>query len=448
MTGAEHVFARGSGLPRAVRARGAHLEDETGRRYLDASGGAIVVGVGHGREEIAEVMARQASAVSYVHGTAFSTAAVEEYTAELAQVLPVDDARVYPVSGGSEAVETALKMARAYHLARGDDRSIVIGRHGSYHGNSRGALDVSGRMSLRAPYLPWLGPAAHVGSPQEYRCRFADETNAAGGARHPHGCGARHAAELAGLIEQLGPERVAAFIAEPIAGAALAAGVPPQDYWPAIVEVCHRYGVLVIADEVMTGFGRTGTWFGVDHWGVRPDLLTAGKGAGSGYWPLGLAVASGQVHETISSAGFVHGFTYSHHAVGAAVGREVLRILRDEELVSASARQGERLRAGLERALGDHLHVGDIRGRGLLVGVEFVADRGSRAPFLRAERVTEQVLAEAKRRGLLLYPSTGCADGVEGDGILLGPPLVIADDEIDEVVDILAQTVEAVLPGS
>ena len=286
----------------------------------------------------------------------------------------VDDPAIYPVSGGSEAIETALKMARAYHLARGEtERWIVIARWGSYHGNTLGALDLSGRRPLRRPYESWLGRFRHVSAAYPYR---AGEPGA-----NALASADELAAELDAAIQAAGPGSVAAFVAEPIVGATLAAAVPPDDYWPAIADVCRRHGVLLIADEVMTGFGRTGRWFGVDHWGVRPDLLVAAKGATSGYWPFGFVAASGTVHETIvDGPGFVHGFTYSHSPVGAAVAGEVLRILEDESLVEASARKGERLRDLLTAALGDHRAVGDIRGRGLMIGLELVEDRERREP--------------------------------------------------------------------
>jgi adenosylmethionine-8-amino-7-oxononanoate aminotransferase len=433
-----HVFRRGAGLPRVVRGRGCQLWDADGRRYLDAAGGAVVVGVGHGVEAVAEAIRAQAAEVAYAHGTAFSSEALEAYADELAAVVPVHDARVYPVSGGSEAIETALKMARAYHLARGEDRHVVVGRWGAYHGNTIAALDVGGREPLRAPYLPWLGQARHTLAPYEYRCPFPET--------HPRGCGARYADALERLIVEIGPGGVAAFVAEPVAGAALCAAVPPDDYWPAVVEVCRRHGVLVVADEVMTGFGRTGRWFGGDHWGLRPDILVLAKGAASGYWPLGLAVASGPVHQAISERGFTHGFTYSHHVVGAAAGRAVLRILRDRELVAAAESQGKRLRAGLQGRLDGHPAVGDVRGLGLLVGVELVADRGRRTPFPRGQRVTERVVAAARDRGLLVYSSTGHAGG-DGDLLLLGPPLVITDAEVDETIETLGEAIEAVLPS-
>ncbi len=424
-------FSRGSGpLPRIATGLGTQLWDADGKRYLDASGGAIVVGIGHGAAEVIDAAADQARQVAYVHASMFTSDALETYADALAEVLPVDDPRVYPVSGGGEAVETALKLARAYHLARGEDRHVVIGREGAYHGNSRGALDVSGRAPLRAPYVPWLGPARHTSTPYEYRCPFPDT--------HPVGCGARHAAVLEELFQA---EPVAAFIAEPIAGAALGGCVPPDDYWPAIAAVCRRYGVLLVADEVMTGFGRTGRWFGVDHWGVRPDILVAGKGAASGYWPLGLTVCSGVVHDTVARTGFTHGYTYSHHAVGAATGLATLRLIQERDLVTASAQQGKRLMDQLQTALADHPAVGDIRGRGLLIGVELVADRATRQPYPRAERVTERLVAAARDLGLLVYSSTGCADGVNGDLILLGPPLTVTDAEIEEITDLTASAV-------
>jgi adenosylmethionine-8-amino-7-oxononanoate aminotransferase len=430
------VFSRapGNDLPVVARGTGALLFDTNGRRYLDGSGGAIVVGIGHGVEEIGDAIAKQSKLVSYAHGTAFASAALEDYVAALSPLLPVDDPFVYPVSGGSEAVETALKMARAYHLARGEDRSIVIGRDGAYHGNTRGALDVSGRAGLRAPYLPWLGSARHTTAPYEYRCPFPS---------HPEACGARHAAELEKLIVAEGPENVAAFIAEPVSGAALGACVPPDDYWPAITAVCRKYGVLVIADEVMTGFGRTGKWFACEHWDVRPDILVAAKGAASGYWPLGFAACSGEVHEKI--AGFTHGFTYSHHVVGAAAGHAVLKVLQDRDLIAASERQGALLRSALHDALGDHPAVGDIRGLGLLCAVEFVQDRSTRTPYSRADRVAERIVAAGKDDGVLLYHSTGCADGVNGDLILLGPPLVITDAQVAELAERTATAVRKVL---
>jgi len=435
------VFRRAVDPPTAVRAEGVWVEDSAGRRYLDAAGGAIVVGIGHGDPVVAAVLAEQAGRLAYVHGSAFTTEALEAYAAELAEVLPVPGARVFPVSGGSEAVETALKLARAYHLARGEaERTLVVARHLSYHGNTRGALAVSGRPRLRGPYEPWLTHTIQVPAVQEYRCPAPG---------HPRRCGAWHAEQLEAAIEQAGPGRVAAFIAEPIGGAATGAAAPTDDYWPAVAEVCRRHGVLVIADEVMTGFGRTGRWFAADHWGLAPDILVAAKGASSGYWPLGLCVASSEVHDTVRTAGgFVHGLTFSHHPVGAAVGRAVLGRLRELGLVAAAAAKEDVLLGALRRHLGDSPAVGDIRGRGLLAGVELVADRETRRPFPPGERVIERVVAAARRHGLLVYWSKGCADGVAGDVVVLGPPLTITPEEIELAAVRLAAAIAEVGAGA
>jgi adenosylmethionine-8-amino-7-oxononanoate aminotransferase len=434
---AGHVFPRvfGRTLPIVDHGEGATLYGADGRSYLDAAGGAVVVNVGHGRRTVADVMAAQAGRVAYAHGTTFTSVALEAYAAELGEILPLDSPAIYPVSGGSEAIETALKMARAYHLARGEaGRQIVIARWGSYHGNSLGALDLSGRQPLRRPYEAWLGRFRHVSAAYPYRAG-EPRANALGDVTEL-------ATELERMILAAGPGTVAAFVAEPIVGATLGAVVPPDGYWPAIADVCRRHGVLLVADEVMTGFGRTGRWFGVDHWGVRPDLLVAAKGATSGYWPFGFAAAAGPVYEAIAAGGFVHGFTFSHSITGAAVAREVLRILRDEDLVTASAAKGERLLGLLAQRLADHPHVGEIRGRGLLVGLEIVEDRVSRAPFARAERRTEALVRAARERGVLVYSGTGNANGVDGDLVLLGPPFVVTDDELMRIVDGVAAAVD------
>ena len=443
MATSSRVFRRSvdPALPVAVRAEGATIWDADGRAYLDAAGGAVVVGIGHGRESVARVMAEQASRVAYAHGTAFTSEALERYAAALAPHLPLDDPSIYPVAGGSEAMESALKLVRSYHLARGEtERWIVIARWGSYHGNTLGALDLSGRKPLRRPYEAWLGRFRHVSAAYPYRAGEPG-ANALGDADEL-------ARELEQAIEAAGPGTVAAFVAEPIVGATLAAAVPPEGYWSAIAEVCRRHGVLLVADEVMTGFGRTGRWFGVDHWGVRPDILVGAKGATSGYFPYGLVAASGDVRDAVlAGPGFVHGFTYSHHAVGSAVAGEVLRILEDEGLVEASAAKGERLQAALQGRLSGHPNVGEIRGRGLLIGVELVADRESRAPFPRTDRVTEAVLRAARESGLLLYSGTGLADGTDGDAIVLGPPFVITDDDLEAIANRLTGAIEAVLPA-
>lgn len=434
-----NVFHRAADLPVAVSAEGVWITDIEGRRYLDACAGAIVNGVGHGRRTVAEAVSRQLATLDYVHAHSFTSPIVEEYASRLATHLPLPDARVFPISGGSEATETALKLARSYHLAKGaESRTVVLSRWGSYHGNTIGALDVSGRQGLRRGYEPWLGRFAHVPAVNEYRCPSD---------AHPDGCAGWHAACLEEAILGIGSERVAAFVAEPIGGATLGAAVPPEGYWEAVIEVCRRHDVLVIADEVMTGFGRTGEWFAIEHFlpsRVTPDIVIMAKGASSGYWPLGICAASGEVADVADSV-FDHGYTYSHHPGGAAAGMAVLDILESEDLITRSAGVGARLKAMVASTLGDHPNVGDVRGRGLLVGIEFVAERADRRPFPAAERLAERLRAAAIARGVIPYPVSGCADGIEGDGLLLGPPLTVTESELAVIVSGIADAVGDVL---
>jgi hypothetical protein len=432
-----HVFSRATrDLPTAVSAEGAWITDADGTRYLDGSGGAIVVNVGHGVASVIAAIGEQLERTQYVHPTAFTTRAVEAYAEEVAAILPMDDARIFPVSGGSEAVETALKMARAYHLAKGQGgRSMVIARRSSYHGNTLGALDASGKAPLRKPYTPWLGRCLHVSAAYEFRCENP---------QHPHGCGTWQAAELEKMITSYGEDTIAAFIAEPIAGATLGAAVPADDYWLAIADVCERHDVVLIADEVMTGFGRTGRWFGMDHWDIRPDILTAGKGTTGGYVPFGFAAASGRVHETIAAGpGFVHGFTWSHNALGAAAGLAVLGELK-AGLVDRSRELGARLLDGLRDALSDAPTVGDVRGLGLMIGIELVRDRETNEPFGRSAMVAERILQAARESGLLLYSSTGHVDGTSGDLVMLGPPFSISDDDATMLLERTTAAVRSV----
>jgi adenosylmethionine-8-amino-7-oxononanoate aminotransferase len=429
-----HVFHRTADPLTAAVTRGVWVHDDEGHQYLDAAAGALVVNVGHGDPDVVAALGGAARAIDYVHPTVFTTEVLESYAAELAPLVPVDDVRVYPTSGGAESVETALKLARAYHLARGEPgRDVVVSRSQSYHGNTLGALDASGRPSLRGPYEPWLGRFEQAPAANEYRCANP---------RHPDGCAQWHASRLDELMTAAGEGRVAAFIAEASGGASIAAAVPPPGYWEAIADVCTRHGALLIVDEVMTGFGRTGRWFAIEHGGIRPDIIVSGKGAGGGYYPLGLCMASGGVHDTVvDGGGFTHGYTFSHSPIGAAVGRAVLRRLITGSLVQAAHDRGVELVEGLRSTIGAHPLVGDIRGLGLLIGVELVADRKSRAPHPRSNRLTERLVAAARGHGLLVYPAAGCADGVDGDGILLGPPFIVTDEDIRMIVERLAAAI-------
>ncbi len=423
-------------FPRAVRGEGAFVWDETGRRLIDAAGGAIVVGIGHGVREVADAIGDQARQLAYVHGTELTSEPVEQLAAALATRVPVDDARLYLVAGGSEATETAIKLARQYHVARGErGRHKVIARWPSFHGSSIGALAVSGRPSLRADFDPMLPVTPFIPAPYPYRCRLP-------------GCGARCSLECAkGLdakIREEGPDTVAAFIAEPAIGASAGAVVPPPEYYGLVRETCDRHGVLFIADEVMTGMGRTGRWFGMEHWpGVRPDILTTGKGLTSGYVPGGAVMAGGRIVETVNAGGgFHHGFTYSHHPVVAAAGLAVMRYLERHDLVARSAVMGEHLMARL-RGLADLPAVGDVRGIGLMAAVEIVRDPASREPYPASARMAQKIQAEALKRGAIVYASGGQVNGA-GDLIMLGPPLIIEREQVDEAVQILGDAIAAV----
>jgi adenosylmethionine-8-amino-7-oxononanoate aminotransferase len=428
------VFHRplGREMPAIARGEGALLWDVDGRRYLDGSGGAVVVNVGHGRREIAEAMARQAGSVAYVHGTQFTSDVLEAYAGRLAAHAPGDCNRLYLVSGGSEANETAVKLARAYHLAIGrPSRHKVIRRSVSYHGNTLAALSLSGRPNLQAPYRPLLRETPEAPAPFCYHCPL--------GKSYPE-CRVACADELEAVIEREGSETVAAFIAEPVLGASAGAAVPPDDYGPRVRETCERHGVLLIDDEVMTGFGRTGRWFGAEWSGVAPDIVTCGKGMSGGYMPVGAVLASERIVEALArSGGFVHGFTFSHNPVTAAACLATLEILEREELVERSRTLGEKALA-LLRPLSRHPHVGDVRGRGLMLAVELVADKATRAPFPRVQRRAEALAARAFSSGLVTYPGGGCANGIDGDLLMLAPPFVVTESQLEEMAAVLDRT--------
>jgi adenosylmethionine-8-amino-7-oxononanoate aminotransferase len=422
-----NVFYRkmAHGRPMISHGQGIYLYDQQGKRYLDGSGGPLVVNVGHGRPEVVEAMQRQLAAAAYVHATMFTSEPLERYASELAAFVNVPEPRFYFLSSGSEVVEAAIKLAREIQLARGEkDRHIIVGRHMSYHGMTLGALGVSGRPPLRRPYLEMMSDWPHVQPPYPYRRDLTGE---------------QAAQELEEVILKYGPEKIAAFIAEPISGASLGAVVPPADYWPRVRQVCDSYGVLLIADEVLVGFGRTGKWWALDHWDVSPDILVSAKGAAGGYFPFGFVCAKrediAQIQNVLGD--FNHGGTFSHHAVGAAAALATLQIIRDESLVERAARLGVLLGATLQSTLGHLPNVGDIRGRGLFWGIELVQDRETKQPFPVSRHVAWELWKEAFSRGLIIYHSQGCADGVIGDVVMVGPPLIIDEDQIGELVSTL-----------
>jgi hypothetical protein len=421
--------------PLVERGEGVYLYDTDGRRYLDASGGPLVVNVGHGVKEIAGAMAAQAGRVAYVHGSLFSTEALETYSRRLAERVPLAEPRFFYPCSGSEAVETALKFVRQVQLARAEGgRDRFLSRWGSYHGLTLGALAASGKPSMRTPYLPMMRDMAHIEPPYCYRCPFD--------AAYP-ACDLACARRLESAILEEGPERVAGFIAEPVGGATLGAIVPPDRYWPLVREICDRYGVLLIADEVLTGFGRTGLWFAMGHFGVQPDVMTLAKGATGGYFPLSITAVRGRDVETIRQAhgDFNHGGTFSHHAVGAAAALATMDYLEEHDLVARAAAQGDHLGRALRTALAEVPAVGDVRGMGMLWAVEFVADRGSKAPFPPEQHFADRVCARCMELGVLLYPGHGSVDGRRGDHLMVAPPFIATEAEIDLIVDTLRQAV-------
>ncbi|HUP22540.1 MAG TPA: aspartate aminotransferase family protein [Thermoanaerobaculia bacterium] len=421
--------------PEVVRGEGVYLWDASGKRYIDASGGAVVVNLGHGRREMADAIAAQAAAVGYAHGSFFTHRAMEELCAELARHLPSELDKIYLVQGGAEGIETAVKLARQYWLARGrESKYRVVGRWPSYHGNTLGALSVSGRAAARAPYRPLLLDFPHVPAPSSYR-RPPGATHI----EHALGC----AEELERLLRWEGAGSIAAFVTEAISGSSLGADMPPPEYLARVREICDRHEVLLVIDEVMTGIGRTGRMFAFQHFDVVPDMVVMGKGLSSGYVPAGAVAAKREIaaaiHERFGS--FAHGYTFSHHPVVAAACRAALRIVEREGLVERSVALGRYLLERLETLRRFEI-VGDVRGVGLLAAVELVADRESKRPFPRARRLAEEVTARAMAKGLLLWPSTGCADGIDGDLLNIAPPFVVSEAEIDEIVELLGRTLQ------
>lgn len=441
---AGHVFHRftASRPPVAVRGEGIFLVDAQGRRYVDACGGAAVSCLGHANPEIIAAVAEQAAGLEFVHTGFFTTEAAEELASVMAEMSPGSLDRVWFTGSGSEAIEAALKLARQYHLERGHSgRSRVIARRQSYHGNTLGALAAGGSAWRRAPYEPLLIDVSVVDPCFEYR--FAEPGESA------EAYGRRAAKALDDEITRLGPETVIAFVAETVVGATAGAVPPVGDYLKLIREICDRHGILLILDEVMCGSGRTGTFLSCEQDGVVPDIVTLGKGLGAGYQPIGAVMCTSEVYDVVArgSGALKHGQTYNAHPVGCAAGLAVQRVIQRDNLLDRVNEAGVKLRAILEGRFGNHLNVGDIRGRGLLLAMELVADRSTKAPFDPALAMHQRIKANAFQRGLLVYPGGGTIDGRNGDHVLLAPPYNVTDDELDMIVDLLGQTMESVLPS-
>jgi hypothetical protein len=435
-----HLFPRrlDPPLPVAVKADGVWIEDQDGNRYLDASGGAIVVNVGHGRKEIARAVYDQILAYDYIHPTMFTTPAAEALATALAAHAPEGIDRFYFLSGGSEAVEAAIKLARQIHLAnQRTEKFRLISRWKSYHGLTLGALSAMGRTAFRTPYAPMLSDAVHIPPPYCLRCSY--------GLTFPD-CRLRCALALEETILNMGPETVSAFLAETVSGGTLAAYPPPAGYLEVIRRICDTYDVLLILDEVLCGMGRTGRWFACQHDDVVPDLVTLGKGLAGGTVPLS-AVGVKVVHfEAVcaNGGGFTHGGTFSHHPVAAAAGLALVRILERERLVERVSEAGEILGATLKSRLSDLAWVGDIRGVGFLWGIELVQDKASNTPFPRKHQLTEKIWQTLFEYGIITYKSTGLA-GIDGDAIIVAPPFVLDSADFELVADKIRAAIEHVL---
>lgn len=424
-------------LPLATKAEDLWVQDARGNRYLDASGGPLVVNLGHGRKDIATAVYNQILNCDYTHPTMFTTSPVEDLAASLAAHSPTGIDRFYFMSGGAEAVETAIKMARQIHLENGrPQRFQLISRWHSYHGLTLGALAAAGRTAFRSPFAPMLKDVCHIPAPYCFRCSFD---------LHYPDCKLKCALALGEAIENLGPETVSAFIAETVSGATLAAVPPPPGYFKKIREICDHYQVLLILDEILCGLGRTGRWFAAEHYDVTPDLITIGKGLGGGAIAISAVGVQGRHFDAIrhGSGSFAHGGTFSHHNVAAAAANAVIRIIEEENLVDRVHRYGKTIGQKLCRALSDHPHVADIRGKGFLWGVEFVRDKTSLEPFSRKEKITERIWKSLFDRKVLAYSATGFAGG-DGDAIIYGPPYTISGDQIDFIVDALTQALDEV----
>jgi adenosylmethionine-8-amino-7-oxononanoate aminotransferase len=433
-TSGSHVFYRKltRRYPRIVRGEGCYLFDDAGRRYLDACGGAFTVNVGHGVVEIAAAAGEQAGTLAYVNGTAFTHDPVEELATEIARLSPGDLELVYPLGSGSEAVEAALKLARQYWVETGrPEKRKVLTLAPSYHGNTLLALSASARPHYSALFHDWLVEMVRVAAPYAYRCGCRG--------RAPH-CAACSGAAVEEAIVRTEPDSVAALIAEPVGGSSTGASVPPAGYWKRVREACDRHEILLIADEVLTGAGRTGTWSALEPYGVAPDIMTLGKGIAGGYAPLSAVVTTRAIAGALArgSGSLAHAQTFSHHPVLCAAGVATLRYLREHRLIERGAEMGRVLHRRLSE-LRDLPFVGDVRGRGLLAGIEFVADPETREPLPRSAAFAETFTQAALDAGLVVWPNVGHADGRNGDLVMLAPPFVVTEDQIGEIVELFTR---------
>jgi adenosylmethionine-8-amino-7-oxononanoate aminotransferase len=422
-----------------TKGEGVYIYDENGKRYLDATGGANAsIPIGHGVKEIADAMTRQANNVSFVPMHLFSNEPAEELAEEIAKITPDGLKTTWFVNSGSEAADNAVKIARQYQLEKGATGKFkVITRWQSFFGNTLGALSVGGHTFRRSKYIPLLKDMPHIPPAYCYRCWFNRE--------YP-GCDIDCATFLERVIKQEGASCVAAFMAEPIVGATTGATVPPKEYYPIVREICDTYDIAFIVDEVQTGIGRTGKWFSIEHWNVKPDIITTAKGLSGGYTPLGAVIVSDNIVGEFrkNRSNLVGGHTFSANPISCAVGLAVLKYISSHNLVQMSRESGEYLIRRMRELQEKHPMIGDVRGLGLMIGLEFVRDRKTKRPFPPEAKIGNAVTIHAMNKGLILYPGTGTADGISGDHILLTPPYVITRDQMNELTSILDESLGAV----
>lgn len=429
--------------PIAVSAQGCFITDASGKRYLDASGGAAVSCLGHGHPDVLQAMHAQIERIAYAHTSFFSTEVAEQLADALIADAPAGISHVYLVSGGSEAMEAALKLARQYFVEIGQpQRAQFIARRNSYHGNTLGALAVGGNVWRRRQFAPLLIDVEHVSPTYAYRAQRAGES--------PAQYGERLARELEETIARVGGDKVIAFVAETVGGATSGCLTPPPGYFKRVREICDRHGILLILDEVMCGMGRTGTLHACEQEGVAPDLMAIAKGLGGGFQPVGAVLVGGSVVAALAqgSGFFQHGHTYIGHPVACAAALAVQKVLKRDALVERCARQGEKLYERLADAFGEHEHVGDIRGRGLFRAIELVRDRASKEPFDPKLKLAARIKHEAMELGLMCYPMGGTIDGARGDHVLLAPPFIVTDEELDLLIERLVEAVDTAVAGA
>ena len=429
--------------PRAVAGDGPYLIDSSGKRYIDASSGAAVSCLGHSDHEVVAAIKAQLDKLPYAHTSFFTTEPAEALAEDLVAHAPKGLNNVYFCSGGSEAVEAAIKFARQYAVESGQSsREFLIARRQSYHGSTLGALAAGGRESNRRGFEPLLAPVRHVSPCYEYRDRKADETQ--------EGYAQWLAAELEAEILKLGPQRVFAFIAETVSGATLGATTPIPEYLRLVRDICDRHGILLILDEVMCGMGRTGTLWACEQEGVIPDIACIAKGLGAGYQPIGATLCSDKVIDAVrsGSGAFAHSHTYIGHPTACAGALAVQRAVRERGLLAQVRARGAYFEQQLRARFAEHPHVGDIRGRGLFWGVELVADRAGKTPFDPAMRLHARIKAAGMQEGLLCYPMGGAADGKRGDHVLLAPPFIVSEAHLDEIVGALDRTIKTAIAAA